>query len=47
MFVMLSIIIFSQTMGAFVGLRTWGYIFIILLVASYSNHEAKTSRKAV
>ena len=46
MFVTLSIIIFSQTMGAFVGLRTWGYIFIILLVASYSNYCAKTAKGA-
>jgi hypothetical protein len=34
MFIALTILLFSQTMGAFVGLRTWGYIFIILLVAS-------------
>jgi hypothetical protein len=34
-FITLTILLFSQTMGAFVGLRTWGYIFIILLVASY------------
>ena len=43
MFVTLSIVIFSQTMGGFVGLRTWGYIFIILLVARYSNYSAKNS----
>ena len=34
-FIILTILLFSQTMGAFVGLRTWGYIFIVLLVASY------------
>jgi len=34
-FITLAILLFSQTMGAFVGLRTWGYIFIVLLVASH------------
>ncbi|MDA3822501.1 MAG: hypothetical protein PF450_07840, partial [Bacteroidales bacterium] len=37
MFITLSILIFSQTMGSFVGLRTWGYVFIIALVASYGG----------
>lgn len=36
-FIALSVLIFSQTMGAFVGLRIWGYIFIILLIASYAR----------
>lgn len=40
MFTTIAILIFSQTMGAFVGLRTWGYIFIVLLVASYSRYSS-------
>ena len=38
MFITVAILIFSQTMGAFVGLRTWGYMFIVVLVASYSRY---------
>ena len=34
-FITCTILLFSQTMGAFVGLRTWGYIFIVLLVANH------------
>jgi len=34
-FIALTILIFSQTMGAFVSLMTWGYICTILLVASH------------
>jgi hypothetical protein len=45
MFIMLSIVIFSQTMGSFVGLRTWGYIYIILLAANCSKFYVKTSRE--
>jgi hypothetical protein len=45
MFVALTILIFSQTMGAFVGLRTWGYIFIVALVASYFQYFIDSERK--
>ena len=44
-FVTLSILIFSQTMGGFVGLRVWVCVFIILLIASYS--EAINNRLAL
>jgi hypothetical protein len=36
-FITISIFIFSQAMGAFVGARTWSYIFIILTISSYSE----------
>ena len=45
MFVTLSILIFSQTMGAFVGLRTWGFVFIVVLVASYSQYPMDSEKK--
>lgn len=36
LFVITSICIFSQTMGGFVGVRVWAYIYIILLVSFFS-----------
>ena len=45
MFVTLSIIIFSQTMGGFIGLRTWGYVFIIALVASYPRYYVDSEKE--
>ena len=45
MFVTLSILIFGQTMGAFVGLRTWGYMIIVALVASYSHYSMDSEKK--
>lgn len=45
MFVTLSILIFSQTMGGFVGLRTWGYVFIVALVASYSRYSMGSEKE--
>lgn len=45
MFVTLSILIFSQTMGAFVGLRVWGYVFIILLIAHYPRYYVNSEKE--
>ena len=44
-FMTLSILIFSQTMGGFVGLRSWGYVFIVALVASYSQYSMDSEKE--
>lgn len=38
-FVILSIIVFGQIMGAFVGPRVWCYAFIVLLIAKFKSKE--------
>jgi hypothetical protein len=46
LFILVAIIIFSQIYGGFIDVRTWSYIFIIILVAQHLL-KIKTQKSAV
>jgi hypothetical protein len=44
LFILVAVLIFSQTYGGFIDVRTWSYIFIIMLVAYHlSKIQAQQS----